>query len=73
MSRQFFELTQRKGWLKSVDVVLPKSWDLEKCFLTDKTVAQRRIPTREMTDIIIHGTKKFSLNSYACFLYVHLL
>ena len=51
----------QKGWLKSVDVVLPKSWSLERCYLTDRTVVEKRIPTRDKTDILIHGKTKKNL------------
>ncbi len=70
-SRQFFELTQSKGWIKSVDVLLPRSWQLEKCHLTDKTVTQKRIPTRDETDIIIHGkTKRHKEKFIMCHLWL---
>ena len=59
--------SSQKGWLKSVDVVLPKSWSLEKCYLTERTVVEKRIPTRDKTDILIHGkTKKKSSKNSQC-------
>ena len=51
-----------------MDVVLPKSWSLEKCYLTDRTVTEKRIPARDKTDILIHGKflvgKNQKLKSY---------
>ena len=50
--RGFFELTRRQGRIKSVDIVLPKSWNLEKCY-TKREVDFKRIPTRDKIDIFI--------------------
>ena len=59
-SSQFFELTQRKGWIKSVDIVVPKNWSPKNCYNPGKEWIYKRIPTRDKTDIVI-GNGNFYL------------
>ena len=59
-SSQFFELTQRKGWIKSVDIVVPKNWSPKSCYNPGKEWIYKRIPTRDKTDIVI-GNGNFSI------------
>ena len=64
-SSQFFELTQRKGWIKSVDIVVPKNWSPKSCYQPGKEWIYKRIPTRDKTDIVIgNGKKNFYFLSF---------
>lgn len=51
-SKDFFELTRRLGWLKSVDVILPKVWSLENC-QTSRKVVRQRVATEDHVDVLV--------------------
>lgn len=60
-------MTRKQGWIKNVDVILPKSWSLEKCY-SNKGIISSRPPIRAKIDVSIGETH----NSTICIWNVHL-